>query len=144
MGRAVVLAATRPFGRVYGVEIDPALASIAREQVANARSRGRLRARTVEIVETDATTWALPPDVNHVFLFNSFTGVILDRVLERVRESVRAAPRELVIVYGQPVADPDPLAEVPWLERRADLPTGFWTHVRMRVYGARPGATPPS
>ena len=36
MGRAVVLAATRPFRQVVGVEIVPSLAQIARENVARA------------------------------------------------------------------------------------------------------------
>ena len=140
MGRAVLMAAARPFRRVLGVELDARLASIAEQQVARARRRGKLRCAEVQVLQRDAATWPVPHDVTCVFLFNSFTGDLLATVLEQIRESLEQSPRPLKLVYVQPVADHDTLADCSWLEQRASLPTGFWSHVRTVVYEPRLGA----
>jgi SAM-dependent methyltransferase len=134
MGRAVIMAATMPFGRVLGVEIDHHLAKIAREQIERVQRRGKLACQNVEIVEADAAQWEIPTDVNRIFLFNSFTGDLLNATLRQVYRSAAAKPRDLKIIYIQPIGDHDPLSELSWLRQEAELPTGYWMHVRSRVY----------
>jgi SAM-dependent methyltransferase len=137
MGRAVVLAAREPFRRVLGIEIDAILSEIARQHIAAARQRGKLRCPEAQIITTDAAAWQVPEDVTVVFLFNSFTGELLEAVLERIRESVQAAPRPLKLVYVYPTVAGDLLADTPWLVRQRELPTGYWTHIRSVVYAAK-------
>jgi SAM-dependent methyltransferase len=134
MGRAVIMAATQPFGGVLGIEIDHRLAEIAREQIARVRRRGKLACQNVEIVEADAAQWEIPTAVNRIFLFNSFTGDLLHATLQQIHRSALAKPRDLKIIYIQPIDDPDPLSQLSWLRQEAELSTGYWMHVRSRVY----------
>lgn len=98
-GRVVVGAMGRPFGRVIGIEIDPAFAELAARNVARRRG-GRCRG---EIVVADATEYEVPSDVTVVYLYNPFQGAVFARTLEQIIASHRAAPRELRLVYANPV-----------------------------------------
>ncbi len=134
MGRAVILAATCPYGHVLGVELDSKLANVARQQIELVRKRGCLQAEATEILEQDATRFAIPHYVNHIFLFNSFTGDVLLETLEQIRCSLERNPRHLKLIYIQPLSDDDPLANIPWLRLDQELSTGYWMHVRSRAY----------
>ncbi len=138
MGRAVILAATKPFGTVLGVELDERLVAVAQNQIQRVRSRGLIRADRVEILQEDATQFEVPADINHIFLFNSFTGLVLQKTLEQINRSLERFPRPLKLIYIQPVVDENPLANIPWLKHVSDLPTGYWTHIRSLVYVSMP------
>ncbi len=132
MGRAVLLAALRPFARVIGIERSPALAEIARQNIR--RSKSKLNHENVEIVEVDACEYAVPADVSVIFLFNPFRGEVLDDVLKRIRQSLEATPRDLQLVYMIPKDQEDPLQAHDWLQRTNQLPTGYWDHVTCWLY----------
>lgn len=134
MGRAVILAAMQPYGRVMGVELDAKLVQLANQQITPVRDRGRIRAGAVEIVQADATVFEIPAEVNHIFLFNSFVGDVLEATLEQVRRSLELHPRRLKLVYTQPTGDDDPLSRIAWLRLDRELSTGYWMHVRSRAY----------
>lgn len=134
MGRALMLAARHPWGAVVGVEMDPRLAAIARQGLAQLQRRGLQRARRAEVALTDARAYEVPPQVNCIFLFNSFGGAVLQAVLAQVRASWERQPRRIRVVYVQPAADPDPLQGVDWLVPEAELPTGYFPELRSRVY----------
>ena len=95
-GRALAAAAVRPFRRVIGVEISGELVEIARRNLARLRHR---RAGQVEIHHADAAAFAVPDDANVFFFFNPFGGATLGRVVERIRESWMAHPREVFFIY---------------------------------------------
>jgi SAM-dependent methyltransferase len=98
MGRAVMLAALRPFRQVVGVEFSPALCEIARENV-NRFHGGRRRCRDVRIVCRDAKDYIFPRGPLVVYLFNPFRGAVMEAVLERL-----AARRgDLNVVYHTPI-----------------------------------------
>ncbi|MFT7642922.1 MAG: SAM-dependent methyltransferase, partial [Pirellulaceae bacterium] len=96
-GRAVLLAGRRPFKKVLGIEICLSLCRIAEANVAAAKAL--LSAQDVEIIETDATTFEPPSDLNVVFMYNPFDANIVQLVLERLRESLAAHPRDMQIIY---------------------------------------------
>lgn len=99
-GRAVLLAAGRPYKRVIGVEVSPEL---HRAAVRNrARSRRRVRCGAIELVNADALDYAIPDDVTVAFLFNPFRGPIFESVARRLAESAKRVPRTLTIVYANP------------------------------------------
>ena len=100
MGRAVILAATHPFRKAYGVEIALRLSEVARENVRHALPR--LKCRDIEIITADATQFAIPHEVTVIYFFNPFCGEVLTRVLENVRESLRRNPRPLRLVCKVP------------------------------------------
>lgn len=99
-GQALLTAARLPYGRVIGVEFDEDLATAASENLRRARSRPR--ARSIEVVRTDALAWALPEDTSLIFMYCPFVGELFHRVLEGVFNSHARSPRELFIVYSFP------------------------------------------
>jgi SAM-dependent methyltransferase len=99
-GRAVHQAARRPFRRVIGVEISPALAEIARAGLAARRHQHRCR--DVQIVVCDATEFPVPDDLTIAFFFDPFHGETLDTVLRGIVESIDRRPRRVSLIYGHP------------------------------------------
>ncbi|GAC1304022.1 MAG: class I SAM-dependent methyltransferase [Vulcanimicrobiaceae bacterium] len=99
LGRAVLLAAARPFRQVVGVEFSPALHAIARDNLA-AIDRASLRCRDVRLVCADADAYRFPRGDLVVYLFNPFDGAVLAGVLDRLAVP---AQRDVTIVYHTPV-----------------------------------------
>ncbi len=95
-GRLLLVALDAGFSPVVGVEVDPSQAEAARRAV-----HGRARVDTA-----DASTWALPDDVQVVALFNPFGSATMTDVLGQVRASLARRPRPLAIVYVNPVLVP--------------------------------------
>lgn len=126
MGRVVLLAARRAFRQVIGVEVSPALAEIARENVAAARDPLRI-AHDIRIVRADAAMYALPRGQLVVYLYNPFHGPVFDAVLERLREAGRSD--DVIVLYHTPV-DRAVLEATGSFEHIADL--GFGMVYRLR------------
>lgn len=97
MGRAVLLAARRPFRQIIGVEISPALHELAREN--RDLYRGARACRDIRLVRADASDFALPRGELTVFLYNPFDATVLAPLVQRLAE--RDAPT--VIAYHTPV-----------------------------------------
>jgi SAM-dependent methyltransferase len=137
LGRALVVAATHPFRRVIGVELDEALARTARLNIQ--RAKRKLVCPRVEVVTGDATSFIVPDDATRVLLFNPFTGATLASVLDQLRDSLARAPRPLDIIYLRPRRQPNALAPYDWLVRDAELPTGWSSWTSLSIYRARVG-----
>ena len=99
-GRVLIQACRYPFKRVIGVEVDPALADVARENLARAGRRSRCG--DVEIVVADAAEYAIPDDLTVMYLYYPFAGETFRRVMANVVESLDRTPRRLRIVYALP------------------------------------------
>ncbi len=80
MGRAVLLGAQFPFRQVIGVELNPALARIARKNLSVWRASERARA-PMRIVCRDAVEFPLPAGPCLAFLFNPFGASVMRRLL---------------------------------------------------------------
>jgi 16S rRNA G966 N2-methylase RsmD len=104
MGRMVLEAALRyRFKRVIGVELSARLTEIARTNVAV--TRARLRCRNIELITSDALDYAIPDDVTVVFMNNPFGGAVFARVIDKLIESVDRAPRQVKLIYFNPVEE---------------------------------------
>ncbi len=132
LGRAVIVAATYPFARVIGVELSEELSRRARENLR--RAKRRLRCPRVQIVTADAACYEVPPEVNAVFLFNPFTGPVLQAVIQRLHHSWQRRPRVLRLVYLYPAHEPNLFQQCGWLELDRELSTADWDGVRMLAY----------
>jgi SAM-dependent methyltransferase len=99
MGRAVLLAEQMPFKEVVGIELHPALARIARRNLAGWRAEGRVKARKVRIVEGDAVEFRLPASPTVAFLFNPFGGAVMKRLLKNWNEALRIRSNRLDLIY---------------------------------------------
>lgn len=97
-GRAVMLAAEQPFQACIGVEINPGLAKIARENLAK-WGRARSPAR---ICCQDATIFQFPEGPCVAYLFNPFSGAVLQVLIDHIQTSFANRPGELDLLYVNP------------------------------------------
>ena len=102
MGRAMLLAAEYTFREVVGVELNPALAQIARRNLTLWRAAGRARA-PMRLRLGDAVDFALPPGPCLAFLFNPFGPAVMRRLLAAWRKgfAARTAPLDLMYVNNE-------------------------------------------
>jgi SAM-dependent methyltransferase len=100
-GRMLLFAAEQPFRRVLGVEMNKALHERAEKNIASYRNL-RPACPDVQSIHADATEFEFPDENLVVYFFNPFGEAITQRVLERLGESLRRAPREVVVVMCYP------------------------------------------
>jgi SAM-dependent methyltransferase len=93
-GRVLVEARRLGFARGIGWEIDPQLVAFGNERV---RPWGVLDA-------VDATATPVPDDVGVVYLFHPFDVGALGRFAVHLGDSIRRAPRPLLVLYVNPRA----------------------------------------
>lgn len=98
MGRIVILAARLPFRAVIGVEISPALAEIARDNLASAHDTLRV-AGDVGIVRRDALDYVFPDGPLVVYLYNPFGAAIMAPVVAALAQRADAC----TILYHTPL-----------------------------------------
>ncbi len=103
------IATRRRLKRVVGIEIAPELAQIARENMAKCRLR-----TPVTIVEGDVSEADLSEGTVYYVAGASFGEKTLRRILEKIRNSLRAHPRNIRILYLNPVPA-HVLDEATWL-----------------------------
>ncbi len=96
-GRAMLLAAQHPFRRVTCVELHPALAAAARNNI-------ELYQQTHEtppmrLMEGDVMQMRMPAGPCLLFLFNPFDFLLMDRLLDRLERLFQNRPGELDLLY---------------------------------------------
>ena len=94
----MLLAAEMPFRAVIGVEMNPTLVRIARQNLALWRKAGRARA-PMRLVQGDATEFVFPPGPCVAFLFNPFGAVVMRRLLKTMARCFGDRPCALDILY---------------------------------------------
>jgi SAM-dependent methyltransferase len=102
-GRVVWQAAQQPFARVIGVEISPELNAVAERNIE--RNRDRLACGEVELVTADAAFYEVPDDATFVYLFSPFRGRTFRRATANLIASLDRNPREMSLIYANPVMD---------------------------------------
>lgn len=99
-GRAVLLAATYPFKRVFGIEMSAMLHHAAAKNVATFQAR-MPACPPIELCCQDATTFAFPDDPLVLYFFHPFDETIMARVMENVRQAVHKMPRPVFLLYNR-------------------------------------------
>lgn len=135
LGRAVVVAGTKPFRRVLGIDISPVLVERAVENLRRAGPRLKCEVRA-EVA--DAQTYAVPDDITVVHFYNPFTGSTLERAVANIRESLRRRPRDLTIIYGNPGKFEQMFGGEGWLEKKSY--NSFHPHTTYAIYKCCPDA----
>lgn len=102
-GRAMLLAAERPFAAVAGVEFAAELHDNAEMNIAQ-YPRSSMRCRTVECVLTDATQVGPPDGASVHYFFNPFAREVFAEVLNNIVMAYRMTPRRLYLILIDPVA----------------------------------------
>ena len=99
-GRALMTAALHPFRAAVGIEINPALATICRQNLANfAESAPVLTQATLH--EGDVLEAPLPDGPLLAFLFHPFEAPLLRRFLKRLVAEKGASPVDLLYVNAE-------------------------------------------
>jgi SAM-dependent methyltransferase len=101
-GRALLLAAEYPFRRILGVELLPELNQIARQNIEKFSSPLQ-RCRDIDVVCTDAAEFSFPQVPLVIFLFNPLPVEGLRKLVGNLEGSLRLSPREVRVVYGNPI-----------------------------------------
>jgi SAM-dependent methyltransferase len=97
-GRVLIVASEYGFLEVIGVEFAPELCDRARRNLDRYRRR-RDAATHVEVVEADVVRYAIPDDARVFYFYNPFQRPVLRPVLENIRQSCEAAPRDIWLIF---------------------------------------------
>ena len=100
-GRTLLIAAQFPFRRVRGVEFAPALHAVAEKNIAV--GCGPRLCEDVRADLADASEYPIHEGPLVVFMYNPFFGSVLDRVLTNLAPSHQEQPRDIKILYWNPV-----------------------------------------
>jgi SAM-dependent methyltransferase len=101
-GRVLLLAALRGIKKAVGIEFSPELCRIAESNIAIVEKATGSRL-DIEVIEGDVTDYEIEDEQNVFFFFNPFDDVVLEAVVKNLERSLRGIPREIVIVYYNPV-----------------------------------------
>ncbi len=96
-GRALLMASDYPFRQIVGVELLEELNQAAEKNIAGYRSANQ-RCFNIESVCGDAREFRFPYASFVLYLFNPFPDYVLRTVLENLRKSVEAQPREVYVI----------------------------------------------
>ncbi len=103
-GKTLIMASQFPFKRILGVELSPSLSRVARRNC-NAFLNEKPACATFEIMCANAAEIAFPDDPLVIYMFNPFDESILSRVLANLKQSLSQQPREVFVVYYNPLHD---------------------------------------
>ncbi len=101
-GRALILAAQCPFLEVLGVELNPGLAAIARNNIAAALARDGKSPQLlapIRLLQADALTLTYPETPTLAFLFHPFEAPLLRKLLRSIETHFAARPGQIDIAY---------------------------------------------
>ncbi|HVT07183.1 MAG TPA: class I SAM-dependent methyltransferase [Polyangia bacterium] len=116
-GRALLVAAERPFRAVVGVELAADLARVARANAAIMAARHPERP-PVRVETADAATYELPAGNVVLFLYDPFGAELMGRVVESVERAIQSERRAVYVIYYNPVSghlfDASPLLRRRW------------------------------
>jgi hypothetical protein len=94
----LLLAADYPFNKIIGVELLPELHAVAQANIAKRTDRERF-----ELVRMDAREYGFPAAPSVIYLFNPLHEAGLTRLVENLSQSLQENPRELWIIYHNPL-----------------------------------------
>jgi SAM-dependent methyltransferase len=103
-GRAILLASEFPFRQVIGVELNPAMADIAEQNIdrwrkAHASDTTASPLAPIRLLEQDALDFDLPHNPTLLFLFNPFEAPVLKILLRRIETHFANRPGTLDLLY---------------------------------------------
>jgi SAM-dependent methyltransferase len=103
-GRTLLMASEYPFRRIVGVELLPELHQIAVENLSRYTSESQ-KCRTLEAICGDAADFPFPVEPLVLYLFNPLPQSGLRRVIARLDRSLSDHPREVYVLYHNPLLE---------------------------------------
>ena len=100
-GRIMAVAAHYGFQQITGIDFAPSLCNMAMKNIGNIQ--GNYPEVKFDILCEDAVSYTVGKNDNIFFFFNPFDEVIMLQVVKNILQSVRQNPREIYVVYINPV-----------------------------------------
>lgn len=100
-GRILCVAAYKGFPKVTGIDFSTKLCGDAKDNLMHIKEKVQLL--QYEIINTDATDYPIPYDADCIFFFNPFDEIIMKEVIENIKSSLEKNPRNITIVYINPL-----------------------------------------
>ena len=128
-GRGLLVASEYRFRKVIGIELNPAMAAIAHQNVAHWIQTHEAdftapRPAPIEVLEQDALDFDFPATPTLLFLFHPFEAPVLKQLLRRIETQFAKRPGTLDLLYVN-----SECADV--LDRNPAFTQLFLDHVRM-------------
>jgi len=103
-GRGLLVASEYHFRNITGIELNPAMAAIARQNVAHwTRTHEEdftaPRLAPIEVIEQDALDYELPATPTLLFLFHPFEAPVLKQLLRHIETQFAKRPNALDLIY---------------------------------------------
>jgi len=97
-GKVLLLATKFHFKQIIGVELSSELIRVAKDNFRSYLSKTRER-DVFQLACVDASEYPIPPGPAVYYFANPFHAEVMRKVLENIRRSLTAAPRECYLVY---------------------------------------------
>jgi hypothetical protein len=97
-GRTMFLAADYPFARILGVELASNVYQVGLRNIRTFRSDEQ-RCFDIELIKADATDVELPDGNVVAYLSAPFWGLVMDRVLDNIRQLIAEDPRDVILIW---------------------------------------------
>ena len=96
-GNVILMAYNLGFQKILGIEFAQELASSSEEKIK--KMIGKNSNAEITIINTDAVSYAIPPDSNVFFFYNPFNNSVFEKVLDNIEKSLNLSKRKIFIVY---------------------------------------------
>ena len=100
-GRAICVAAAKGCKKVSGIDFSKELCMDTLQNLTIIQQKQPLL--LAKIINNDAYTYAIPEDVDCIFLFNPFDDFLMEGVVEQIKKSLLTNPRMITIIYANPL-----------------------------------------
>lgn len=100
-GRALCVAAHHGYNKISGVDFSKELCADATANLL--QTKKIFPSLQFSVITKDAMNFEVPSDVDCIFLFNPFDVVIMGAVVYNIMESVQENPREIIVIYANPL-----------------------------------------
>jgi SAM-dependent methyltransferase len=115
-GRTLLMASDYPFARIVGVELLPELNQIAQKNITTYQSEQQKCFR-LDSFPGDARDFEFPAKRTLLYLFNPFPEYVLRSVLQNLRTSIIARPREVYVIYHNVIHEAAFSEQSSWLRQ---------------------------
>lgn len=100
-GRAMCVAAHYNFEKLTGIDFSKELCEQAKVNLDNTKKN--FPSLSYNVINNDAFYYQVPDDVDCIFLFNPFDEMIMSGVIENIDMSLERSPRNIHIIYLNPL-----------------------------------------
>ena len=100
-GRVLLVAQNYGFKSIKGIELSQQLCDIARKNIESYSSKTK-SSTNIAIYNMDATTYEFKPEDSIIYMYNPFNGIIFEKVIKNLKQSLEDHPRKMTIIYVHP------------------------------------------